>query len=164
MPEGLHFYQKRDSNADVFLWIMRHSKNSFLVEHFLFIIFICADRILWTSLGTKLTFFIFLVLLLRIGNPYLSRTCFYTKDFSKRNFRTHYNVSPSTILIELLKTRNSCRTLATSPSNLLWKMWIWFFEYYALLLFFFRSCLAVTAKFRRHWSIRPAWKLTEECI
>ena len=39
-------------------------KNSFLVEHFLFIILLCDDRILWTSLGTKLTCFIFLVLLL----------------------------------------------------------------------------------------------------
>ena len=39
-------------------------KNSFLVEHFLFIILLCYDRIFWTSLGTKLTCFIFLVLLL----------------------------------------------------------------------------------------------------
>ena len=94
-------------------------KNSLPVEHFLFIILLCDDRILWTSLGTKLTCFIFLVLLLRIGNPYLFRTCFYTKVFSKRNFRTHYNVSPTTNLIESLKTRNSCRTLVTSPSKLL---------------------------------------------
>ena len=39
-------------------------KNSFLVKHFLFIILLRDDRILWTSLGTKLTCFIFLVLLL----------------------------------------------------------------------------------------------------
>ena len=39
-------------------------KNRFLVEHFLFIILLRDDRILWTSLGTKLTCFIFLVLLL----------------------------------------------------------------------------------------------------
>ena len=39
-------------------------KNSFLVEHFLFIILLRDDRILWTSLGTKLTCFIFLVPLL----------------------------------------------------------------------------------------------------
>ena len=39
-------------------------KNSLLVEPFLFIILLCDDRILWTSLGTKLTCFIFLVLLL----------------------------------------------------------------------------------------------------
>ena len=35
-------------------------KNNLLVEHFLFIILLCNDRILWTSLGTKLTSFIFL--------------------------------------------------------------------------------------------------------
>ena len=39
-------------------------KNSFLVQHFLFNILLRDDRILWTSLGTKLTCFIFLVLLL----------------------------------------------------------------------------------------------------
>ena len=39
-------------------------KNSFLVEHFLFIILLRDDRILWTSLGTKLSCFIFLLLLL----------------------------------------------------------------------------------------------------
>ena len=35
-------------------------KNSLLVEHFLFIILSCDDRILWMSMGTKLTRFIFL--------------------------------------------------------------------------------------------------------
>ena len=138
---------KKEIPTQVFSWeLCEIFKNSFLVQHFLFIILICDDRLLWTSLGTKLTCFIVLVLLIRIGNPYLFRTCFYTKVFSKRNFSTHDNVSPTTILIESLKTRNSCRTLATSPSKPLWKMWIWVFEYYALLLFFFRSCLAVTAK------------------
>ena len=39
-------------------------KNSFFVQHFLFIILLRDDRILWTPLGTKLTCFIFLVLLL----------------------------------------------------------------------------------------------------
>ena len=39
-------------------------KNNLLVEHFLFIILLCDVRILWTSLGTKLTCFIFLVPLL----------------------------------------------------------------------------------------------------
>ena len=38
--------------------------NSLLVEQFLFIILLCEDGILWTSLGSKLTCFIFLVLLL----------------------------------------------------------------------------------------------------
>ena len=37
-------------------------KNSLLVERFLFIILLCDDIILWTSLGIKLTCFIFLVL------------------------------------------------------------------------------------------------------
>ena len=39
-------------------------KDSFFVEHFLFITLSHDDRILWTSLGKKLTCFIFLVLLL----------------------------------------------------------------------------------------------------
>ena len=39
-------------------------KNSLLVEHFQFIILLCDDRILWTSLRTKLTRFIFLAPLL----------------------------------------------------------------------------------------------------
>ena len=33
-------------------------KNSFLVEHFLFIILLRDDRIIWTSLGSKLAFHI----------------------------------------------------------------------------------------------------------
>ena len=50
-------------------------KNSFLLEHSLFIILLCDDRILWTSLGARLTCFMFLVLLLwnssvRIRAPY----------------------------------------------------------------------------------------------
>ena len=39
-------------------------KNSLLVEHFMFILLLCDNRIPWTSLGTKMTYFIFLVLLL----------------------------------------------------------------------------------------------------
>ena len=39
-------------------------KNSLPVEHFLFIILLCDDRIFWTPFGTKLTCFIFFVLLL----------------------------------------------------------------------------------------------------
>ena len=38
--------------------------------------------------------------------------------FSKCNFRTHYNVASSTILIESLKFRNNSRITVTSPSNL----------------------------------------------
>ena len=96
---------------------------------------LCDDRILSTSLGAKVTFSCFWYYCfvffhnysVRIGSPWLFRTCFYTKIFSKSNFRTHYNVGSSTILIESLKTRNNCGTLATSPSNLLRKMWIWVF-------------------------------------
>ena len=59
------------------------------------------DTILWTSLGTKLIFFIFLVPLLcflhnssvRIGSPSLFCACMYTKIFSKYNFRTLYNAA-----------------------------------------------------------------------
>ena len=70
--------------------------------------------------------------------------CFHTKIFIKCKFRTHYNVGSSTILIKSLKFKNNCRIAVSSPSNLLlWKQWIWvFFEYYALLLFLFRSGLA----------------------
>ena len=46
---------------------------------------------------------------IRIGSPYLFRTCLYTRISSKRNFRTHFNVDPSIILIESLKTRNNCK-------------------------------------------------------
>ena len=53
-------------------------------------------------------------------------------------------------------------------------MLIWVFEYYALLLFFFKSCLAVMAKnnptekqidveIQATLKHGPAWKLTEEC-
>ena len=114
-------------------------KNSFLVQHFLFIILLRDDRILCTSLGTKLTCFIFLVLLLFFPScreSIVIRTCFYTKISSKRNFRTHFNVVSSTILIESLKTRKNCRTLVTAPSNLLWKIWIWVFWILCFILIF----------------------------
>ena len=124
----------------------------------------------------------------RIETPYLFRACFYITIFSKRDFRTHWNVGSSTILTEWLKTRNNCRTLATSASNLLWKTWIWvfwisFFYYYFSLEAVLLSWLKITQPkyksmyiFRRHWGIsqrensqksakfnRPTWKLTEEC-
>ena len=59
------------------------------------------DRILWTSLGIKLIFFIFLVPLVRflhnssvrIGSPSLFCACMYTKIFSKYNFCTLYNAA-----------------------------------------------------------------------
>ena len=116
-------------------------KNSFLVEQFLFIILLRDDRILWTSLGTKLTcfyscFLYYCFVFLHIGSPLLFCTCFHTKISSKCNFRSHFNVGSSTILIESLKTRNNCRTLATAPSNLLWKMWIWVFWVLCFILIF----------------------------
>ena len=63
-PEALHFYQKEVPTQVFSCKYCEIFKNSFLVEHFLFIILLCDDRILWTSSGTKLTCFIFLVLLL----------------------------------------------------------------------------------------------------
>ena len=112
----------------------------------------------------------------RIGSPWLFRACFHTKIFSKFNFHTHYNVGSSIILIESLKMRNSCRTLATSPSNQLWKLWIWVFWILmlCLLLLFFRSCLGVLVKnnptekqidieIQVRWKHGLAWKLTGEC-
>ena len=44
----------------------------------------------------------------------------------------------STIMVELLKFR----IMTASPGNILWKMWYEFFQYYALLLPFFRRDLA----------------------
>ena len=94
---------------------------SLLVERFLLILLAFDDIIRWISLVTKLTCFIFLALLLfsfitlvlqSSETPQLFRYCFYIKIFSKHKFCCHYNLGSSTILIELLKTRNSCRTLA----------------------------------------------------
>ena len=83
----------------------------------------------------------------RIETPYLFRTCFYINIFSKRNFRRHCNAGSNTILIKQLKIRNNCRTLATSPRNLLWKMWIWgVFLILPFTIIFFRSCPANMAK------------------
>ena len=61
--------------------------------------------------------------------------CFRTKIFSKGKFRTHCNLSSSTILIESLKFRNNSWIAASSPSNLLWKLWLWVFLilYYAII-------------------------------
>ena len=107
-----------------FLW------NTFCSLYFSEIL--CDNRTLWTSLGTKWRFSYFLyycfVFLhnssVRIGSPWLFRTCFQTKVFSKRNFCRLNKAGSSTILTELLSIRNNCTTLATSPSNLLWKMYV----------------------------------------
>ena len=89
-----------------------------------------------------MTFFIFLVSLrfllnsIRTSIPWLFCTCFHTKSFSKCNFWTHYNVGYSNSLIKSLMFRNNSRFKLTSPSNILWKLWIWYF----LIL-----CFAITA-------------------
>ena len=65
-----HFNKAEDLKASIFIKKVFSCerceifKNSLLVEQFLFIMLLCEDGILWTSLGTKLTCFIFLVLLL----------------------------------------------------------------------------------------------------
>ena len=84
--------------------------------------------------------------IVRIGSPWLFCICFHTKIFSKYKLCTHYNVGSSTFLVESLKIRKNCRTLETSPVIYCEKCGYEFFEYYALLLFFFRRCLAVMAK------------------
>ena len=71
--------------------------------------------------------FVFLHNSIRISVPWLFSTCFHTKIFSKFNFRAHYNVGSSTILIESLKFTNNSRITVTSLCNLLWKLWIWVF-------------------------------------
>ena len=90
-----------------------------------------------TTLGTKLIFFIFLVLFLcfrhisiRIIVSWLFRTCFHTKivTLGKCNFRTHRNAGSSTTLIEWLMFRSNPRVTVTFPNNLLWKLWIWVFR------------------------------------
>ena len=113
-------------------------KNSFLVELFLFIILLRDDRILWMFLGNRLvSYFLYYCFVflhnssVRIGNPQLFFTCFYTQISSKHNFRTHFNVGSSTILIESLKTRNNCRTLVLSLSFL------------NIILYFYRPLKAV---------------------
>ena len=62
--------------------------------------------------------FVFFHNSIRISISWLFRSCFHTK------IATHYNVGPSTIPIESLKFRNNSRITVTSPSNLLWKLWI----------------------------------------
>ena len=102
---------------------------------------------------------------IRISISWLFRTCFHTKIFSKCNFCTHYKADPSTIPIESVKFRNTSRITVTSLSNLLRKLLIWVFEYYACYCFLKkRSCktwLNITLpknklmqKFMQHWGMR----------
>ena len=127
-------------------------KNKFLVKHFLYYTslkcYVMTEMFkrLWTQNWRFSYSLYYCFVFLHNSCPWLFGTYFHTKIFSKRNSCTRYNVGSSTILVKSLKIRNNCRILATSLSNLLWKCQYEFFEYYALLLFFFRSCLAVVAK------------------
>ena len=153
--------------------IVKFLRTASLVEQFLLLYFseiLCDDRTLWMSLGTKWRFSYFLyycfVFLhnssVRISSPWLFRTCFHTKIFSKRNFRTLSKGGSSTILIQSLKIRNNCRTLATSPSNLLWKMYVdmsfwniilcYYFSLEAILLLWLKITLPKNSSMFEAWS------------
>ena len=119
-------------------------KNSFLVEHLLFIILLRVIEFfgsLWVQNWRVSYFLYYCFFFLHIGSPQLFRTYFYTKISSKSNFRTHFNVGSITIRTESLKIRSNCRTLATAPSNLLWKIWIWVF--FNIMLYSYLSLEAV---------------------
>ena len=146
------FLLKRDSNTGKFFEIL------------------CDDRIFSMSFGTKLTFFIIPVPLLWF--PPWFRTCFHTKIFSKCKFRTHHNVGSSTILIELVKFRKNSRIAVSSPSNLLWKLWLWVFL--NIILCYYFSLEAVlqavsgqkTNQRKSSGKLKhvPAWKLAGETM
>ena len=87
--------------------------------------------------------FVFLHNSIRISIPWLFRTYFDTKIFSKCNFRTHYNVGSSTILIKSLEFRNNSTTTVTSTSNLLWKLWTLVSCRLRFVIILFRSGLAI---------------------
>ena len=78
---------------------------------------------------------------IRTSIPWLFRTCFHTKRFSECNFQTHYNVGDSNSLIKSLMFMNNSRIKVTSPSNLLWKLWIWVFLIlcFAIIAFVFNA-------------------------
>ena len=114
--------------------------------------FLCDDKILQTSLGTKLIFFIFYLPLLCICTCACACTyTIYTKIFSKCSFSTHYNV----------RIRNNIQYYDTWLLQVIYcKKCEYKLEYYDLLLFFFRSWLKITLlknklmqKFRQHWSM-----------
>ena len=133
-PEGLKtcIFIKKEIPTQVFsceCCIAKFLRTAFLWNTFCSLYFsaiLCDNRTLWTSLGTKWRFLYFLyycfVFLhnssVRIGSPWLFRTCFHTNIFSKGNFWTLNKACSSTILIESLNIRNNCKTLATSPCNL----------------------------------------------
>ena len=80
-------------------------------------------------------------------------------------FIPEFLVSVTFACITTLESETTSTIIATSPSSLLWKCEYELFEYYALLLFFFRSYLAkigvkitlpknkLMQLFSRHWSM-----------
>ena len=140
---------KRDSNTGVFLWILRMFNYSFLYRtppvHYTFQkyyvmikFFICLRVQNWYFSYFLRHCFVFFNSSNRKSNVISYTSCFYAKISINCNFCTNYNDCPFTILIESLKFRNSSKIIATYPGNLLWKMWIWvyeFFEYYAVIFF-----------------------------
>ena len=122
---------------------------------------LCGNRILSTSLGTKLTFFIFLVPWLcfplelsrvRLWCLRLFGTCFHAKICSKCNFSSHCNVHSSTILTESLNFWNNFRITVNSRSSLLQKLNMSFL--YIILSYHFYLGYVLIQKFRRHWNMR----------
>ena len=103
---------------------------------------------------------------IRIKSPRLFRTCFHTRIFSKCNFRTHYNFSFSTILIESLRFRNNYRITVASPSKIVKAVNMSFLN---IMLCFYFSLEAVLQSVAKNNSTRiqailkhaPARTLTE---
>ena len=111
------FLLKRDSNTGVFL--IKSFKNSYLCRtphcYYTFSNFYVMIEYFGRLWVQNWHFWYFL------GHYFdILHGCFHTKICSKCKFRTPYNVGSSTILIESL-------IAVSSPSNLLWKLWIWVF-------------------------------------
>ena len=84
------------------------------------------DRILWTSLGTKLIFFIFFVPLLWFFFIILVLHSGVHGYFALVFIPT-FLVSITFAHFRMPHSETTSRIIATSPSNLLWRMWIWLF-------------------------------------
>ena len=106
--------------------------NRFLLEHFLCSLYFSEilrdDGILWTSLGEKVTFFIFLVLLLSFIILMLeSRVHVYFVLVFIPKFLHAFQRQLLPYSDWIAKNQKQIQNLAASSSNLLWKMWIWVF-------------------------------------
>ena len=106
--------------------------NRFLLEHFLCSLYFSEilrdDGILWTSLGEKVTFFIFLVLLLSFIILMLeSRVHVYFVLVFIPKFLHAFQRQLQPYSDWIAKNQKQIQNLAASSSNLLWKMWIWVF-------------------------------------